>query len=334
MPAHHRSSPLRFCALPAAVLATLASGCGGAGSPGQVALVAGSAVTERQVEHWSVALERGGGQELAAQEAGVHDGRRATAEEFLIDARWLLAEASRLGVAPSARSVEARLAQEREAVPGGQEAFAEALASSGRTVADVELEIEVQLAAQALRRVALDRTGAVSGAAVAAAYRSALARYRTPEERAVDLVERLPSAAAARRLATQLGTGARFVRRAVREEWRRPAGFDSSSEKGRVLRAIFAARPGTLVGPMRLNGAWTLFVVRHVVPAGVRPLNAVRASIVTRLAQAQRAQALRRLEASMRERWRPLTSCRAGWVVPECARYERGELGAPLLAGA
>jgi hypothetical protein len=329
---HDRPRLLQPCALLGAVALVWASGCGGAQPRAEAAHVARATISEQAVRHWTVAFERGGVQTVSAQSEGISPQRRA--EEYLITSRWLLAEAARRGVAPRRRQVQQRLEDTREAIPGGQGAFAESLASSGRTLADAELEIEVELAGQALRRIALAHAGTVSDAAAASAYRAEAARYRTPERRSVELVEHLPSAALARRLAPRLGTGARFARRAYHESWERPAQLDSSSEKGRLLRAIFTASPGTLVGPMRLNRAWTLFVVRRVAPAGERPLSAVRASIGARLEKAQRAQALRRFSEAMRERWRALTSCRPGYVVPQCSQYIRPFHEADLLAPA
>lgn len=329
---HDRSRLLQPYALLIAILAASASGCGGARPRVEAVRVERSAISEQAVRHWAVAFQRGGVQTISARSEGLSPAKRA--EEYLITSRWLLAEAARRGVAPGRQQVQARLGQAREAIPGGQAAFAESLASSARTLADAELEIEVELATQALRRVALGHAGTVSDAAVAAAYRAEAARYRTPEYRRVDLVEHLPSAASARGLALRIGTGASFARRAVHERWPRPTQFDASSEKGRLIRAIFIARPEALVGPMRLNRAWTLFVVRRVTPAARRPLSAVRAAIRARLEHAQRAQALRRFAEAMRERWHALTSCHAGYVVPQCSQYTQPVHEADLLAPA
>ncbi len=323
----HRPGALFVVALLVVTAAAAVSGCGGIDSSRIVARVRHVGISERAVRHWAVVLERGGTGTPPAPGAAA----ASRAEEYLIASRWLLAEASRLGVAPTRQVVRARLGERREAVPGGQAAFAESLASSGRTVADVELEIEAELAAQALRRAVLQRAGTISPAAVAAAYRREIARYRTPERRYVDLVERLKSAAAARRLAQRVGPGAPLARLAYHEVRARPPRFNAS-EKGRVERAIFAAQPGVLVGPMRLNREWTLFVVRRIVPAGVKPLRAVEASIAARLRAAGRAEALRRFVIALHERWRPVTRCSAGFVVPQC-NGRHGAAGVGMFGG-
>ncbi len=322
-------------ALLAAGAALCAIGCAsashGASAGPAVASVDGVVIGERAVRHWALVLEHGG-VEGALARAGGSPARRA--EEYLIGSRWLLAEASVRGVSPTRGAVRERVSQRREAVPGGAAAFAESLAASGMTLADVERVAEVELATQALRRIVLRRARPVAPARVRAVYEREIARYRTPEARQIDIVEHLPSRSAARSLARRLGSGGAFARRAAHERQVRPAAFDERSAKGRVVRAIFAARPGVLVGPMPLAGAWTLFVVRRVARASTVPFAAVAASLRARLERGAQAAALERFAAAMRARWQPRTSCRAGFVVARCAGALDGGAGeAGLLGG-
>jgi hypothetical protein len=315
----HRSGISIALALLLGLASASAFGCGRSGSDRTVARVGRSAISERAVRHWTAAFVHGGveGFSLSSPDAAY----ARYAEEYLIASRWLLAEASRLDVAPTRQAVRERLAERREAVPGGGSAFSESLESSGRTVADVELEIEAALAAQALRHAVLARSGAISQAAVSAAYRRDIARYRTPERRYVDIVENLKSAAAAWRLARHVGTGQGLASLAFHEVQERPLHFNLARAKGRVVRAIFTARPGVLVGPMPLHGAWTLFVVRRIVPAGSRPLRAVRVAIARHLRTVGRVALLRRFQTQYKAHWTANTTCAPHYVVPGCAEY-------------
>jgi hypothetical protein len=326
-----RAARLKAAALSAGLaVAAIGAGCGASATERVVVRVQGAAITDRAVEHWAVALQHAAVDTGAAPAGGSWTQK---AVDFLITAHWLLDEASRLDVAPSSAALRRRLDERSEAVPGGESAFVESLQASGRTVADVELELRRELAVEELRRAALGTVQEASAGSIAAYYRAHERDYRTPERRYIDIVERLQSPGVARALAARVGSGTRLARIAFHEAPERPPHFTLSTEKGRVVHAIFQARPGVLTGPMRLNHEWALFVVRRVVPAGTRPLKKVRASILDRLEASVREQALARFAGALRLRWRPSTSCQAGFVVAGCVQDPAAATDANLLGG-
>jgi hypothetical protein len=146
--------------------------------------------------------------------------------------------------------------------------------------------------------------------------------FVVPVMRDVDLIEVLPSRAAAAALVRRIGGGPRFARRAFHEEIARAFGAGSTShEKLAVIRAIFAARPGTVSRPMRLDGHWTVFVVRKIRPARLKPLAEVRGEILKRLIARRRDRITAQFNRQFKARWSARTSCRTGYVVQGCAQY-------------
>jgi hypothetical protein len=97
--------------------------------------------------------------------------------------------------------------------------------------------------------------------------------------------------------------------------------FDDRTPKGHLLEAIFHARIGAPSPPMELGDAWCLFVLRRVIPSRMKPLSAVRAVIAERLARMAHDRAVRDFETAYLRRWRAVTSCRAGFVVPRCSQH-------------
>lgn len=317
---NNRGARLQIAALALALaVAGVGAGCG-SNMNERVAAVGKGPITGRAVNHWAAALESASVETTDPPPTGRSWTQRAV--DLLISSRWLMGEASRLRVAPTRAAIRRRLHERIEEVPGGRPAFVESLRGSQRTVADVELEVGMELAVAALRRIALDSQQPVSLEAIEAYYRAHEARYRTPERRYIDIVEKLRSPSAARAVATRFGSGSRLARIAYHEVFERPASFAPGTEKGRLLKAVFEAQPGVLSVPMRLNHAWAVFVVRRIVPAGVRPLRSVRHSIRERLRALAREEALARFAASLRQRWRPSTSCQPRFVVPKCAQYK------------
>jgi hypothetical protein len=311
------------CALAAslAISAVFASGCGD-GSGRTVVRIGRAAISEGSVSHWTRALAAG---DVALARMPRSSGsERARAVDFLIAAGWAVEEASRLGHSVSPGAVRRRLVELREAVPGGDSAFRGSLAGSGRTTADVELEIKAKLAASAIRASVMHTFGIVSTATALTYYRQHKADFRVPERREFDIVENLTSKASARGLGMRLGAGSHFHRASYHETFPRPARLGGAATKAKILAAIFRAQPGALSEPMRLNRGWSVFVVRRIVPARFRPFSAVRAEIVRRLARMSRVRTMQRFTAEYLSRWRAITSCRPGYVVAKCAQYRGG----------
>jgi len=293
--------------------------CGSASRGPVVASVDGGAIHARAVEHWGGVLARGGIVMGASRLAG--GSPRARAVGFLVASRWLAGQASEQGLRIPESDVQSRLEELKQAVPGGDSAFADSLHGAGETVADVELEIKTELARSSLRQALAARPSAVEEGEVERYYRENRARYLVPEHRQIDIVENLTSPAAARALARRIGTGPRLARIAYHENVERPRNYSTNGDKAAVERAIFSAKVGVLYGPMRLNHAYTLFVLRRVIPAAVKPLPRVRGAIVARLTARARKRALEAFTASYRSKWSARTSCRSGYVVPGCRQY-------------
>ncbi len=314
-PASRVVALVTFVALAPAVLAL--SACGGDSSP-VVARVGDAEISKAAVEHWARALERGAaGEGLRPPQQGSPKQR---ALGLLISADWIDGEAAREGVAPSGDELDKGLGERKEA--NGASEFQAALKATGQTVDDVELEVRAELAAAALARKLADQAARVSEAQIVDFYRRNHLLYTTPETRHTDLIEHLPSPAAARALVRKIGTGAAFTKRALKEAVVRTiTGAPSPGDIPNISDAIFASRTGVVSKPMPLNGHWTVFVVRKIVPAKLKPLDVVRRELIRRLVAQRHREIVARFERELKTRWTAKTSCRPGYVVQKCAQY-------------
>lgn len=276
------------------------------------------AIRQATVEHWARVIKRGG--TLSGLRRSDQGTARERAVELLISFKWLVDEAERLRLPVSSRSAEAALI-ERRATNGGAE-FEEGLHATGQTIADVKLEIHAELALAAISRSLVKRAARVGEGEIGDFYERNRGMFVVPEARYVDLIETLPSRAAAVALIKRLGSGPRFAKKAFHETI--PRGFAvglRSLEKAAIVHAIFAARQGVVGAPMRLNRRWTVFVVRGTRPARLRPLAQVRREIVRRLVARRRTRITARFDREYKARWTAQTSCRAGYVVRGCTQY-------------
>lgn len=150
----------------AVVLAVALAGCGGdsgdgddepqkaagagakppALSAGVVARVGDVDITERTAQHWIEAARR--------QKPGCGSKRRCRqrAMQFLVSAQWLLQEAERLSVRVSDADVRREYRkQKREAFPSEAD-YREFLETSGRTEADLLLQVKLSLLTNELQK--------------------------------------------------------------------------------------------------------------------------------------------------------------------------------------
>jgi hypothetical protein len=300
------------------LMAVAISACGSAAQGPTVVAVGQTAIGKTTVDHLADVLVRGGTFDGAPEGASGTPRQRTLA--FLISAAWLREEAAREGLTVSGHSVAHALAERKEANGGAE--FDESLHATGETVADVELEIEAELASKAIGQRLDQRAAEITPPEIVAFYKRNSRLFRDPEERVVELVENLPSKAAATALLMRIGTGRRFATMAYHEILKRTAGFESGSpDKEQVVHAIFAARLGVASEPMRLNGAWTVFVVRKVTPARLKPLASVQQKVKGRLTAIRRRKILAIFDREYTKRWTALTSCRPAYVVQGCKQY-------------
>jgi len=247
---------------------------------------------------------------------------RERALHFLIASDWLLGQAAREGLHVNKSAVHHGLAERVEAVPDGEAEFKRELASTGQTVADIELEVRASLAARMLGEAGLKRVPAVTHAQVQSYYNRNRRLFRIPDQREVDLIEGIDSHRAAVALGRHLGPGERFAKRAIREIVARQTPYEAAHrDNGELVHAIFATPPGRLGEPAPFHTLWVLLVVRKLIPSSVKPLTSVGGEIEQKLRDERRRTLVAGYLASYRRLWRVRTTCRPGFVVQQCTEY-------------
>lgn len=306
---------------PGMALATVIglAACGGNTSLSAVVRVGGIAITQSAVEDWTTAFSRGATIWDPFRRAGQTPRQQALG--FLISSYWLIGEAADQGMRVSDQAVRRQLEEQKEAEPGGEAAYRESLKATGRTVADVELEVKAKLTAAMIDAMLASKRDAATQAQIADYYKRNTAQFRLPERRDIEIDESFKTAAAARREASRVGSGRAFARIAVPESPQRPSNFNADANKGAVERAIFSAKPGTLIGPMKLNHSYALFVVRRVIPSTVQSFSRVRQAIAEQLTAQEHQTAVDEFAQEYRRKWIAQTNCDQRFLVQGCRQY-------------
>ncbi len=252
---------------------------------------------------------------------------KARALDRLIVYRWVLGAAAEVGVSVDRKALEQEMRKaEHEPSPA---ALKKVLATTGRTKADLERQFEAQQLEEAIRAKLTSETAHVSEAQVAAYYRANRSRFGTPEGRDL-LIARVGKLAEAEKIKREIAAGASFPDVVKKLPLQQPiysndalvVDYQSGMYHEPPLNdAIFAARPGVLSGPVRINLGYYVFEVTKIIPPVQKSLAQVRATIRGELPAERYQQALVGFLKRWRARWTARTDCSRGYVVQKCRQY-------------
>jgi parvulin-like peptidyl-prolyl isomerase len=294
--------------------------CGG-GMPGSVVVRVGqTAITETTVDHWM--SEMAGGRVVPDPSSRQDQPLRQRALSFLISSQWLLGEAAEEGLKVSKQEIEQRFKDKESAsFPGGEAEFHEFLKATGKEVSDVMFEIQAELASSRIRQTVASREPKITQAQIAKYYSQHKQRYVLPERRELEITNR-KSKTEVDKLKREVESGRSLASVTQLESIERPA-TASGTDKGNALeRAVYTAKPNVLAGPVKLRVDYYLFEVKRITAGSEQPLARVHSSIEKQLAAEQQRQTLAEFVKAWRKRWIARTSCRVGYVMPDCKRYK------------
>lgn len=294
----------------AVLLVWALSGCGD--SP-VAARVGPTTISEATLDHWAAIAKR----ERPVSQSSA----RRQALEFLIFSDWLIEEASNRHLSPTSAQISQRLEATRTVlIDGSESSYIRKLKASGRTAADLRLEVETELAYEHLGETIESAASNVSLAEVEAYYRAHPSSFVVSERRKFD-IDNLKSDAAARKVKAEVQAGRNLAAIGLHEEVERATAF-AYPGKVAIERAILAAKPGELKGPYVIEPfkLHSIFIVRKIEPARPETLDEAKAKIEALVRKSNQQRALASFSASWRSRWLAMTDCKA-LVVQRCKQF-------------
>jgi hypothetical protein len=127
----------------------------------------------------------------------------------------------------------------------------------------------------------------------------------------------LKDRATAQALASEVRSGASFAAKGFHEWLEHPDFANIALEKRIFDRVVFRAPPHVFVGPLHIDGQYTLLEVTSAVPPRRQSLSEVRGRIEKELSSARRV----RFVTAWRRKWTGRTSCISAYVVQKCVQY-------------
>ena len=298
-------------------------GCGSAKAPA-VASVQGVEISRAALAH-RTRIER-----LELESARRPTSTLSTADvehkalAFLVTAAWLEHEAEIQGISVSPSEVEASYQQLLSGLTG--QAVATGLKRDGMSHADELLQLRLDKLGQKLQAKVAGGYSGVSTTQLANYYHAHRHQFIAPASRRVVLIV-TSTAQAARSAKRELQRGsvpADVARRFSIDPTSQAAGgfatFSRGSANPVLDRAIFAAKPGSLVGPVEVASAGSFYVFKVLSSALSRRETLAEAAPTIRqtLLQAGQQGQINTFLAAYRRRWKQRTTCQPGYIIPQC----------------
>jgi foldase protein PrsA len=244
---------------------------------------------------------------------------------MLVSSRWLEGEARDRGISVEANEVEKTLeAQRKQSFPEAGD-YKEYLESSGQTEQDLLMRVRLELLSSRIRAEVTKGDVKVTEQEIRRYYDRNRARFAAPERRDLRIVV-TKTAAEAERAKAALAIGGSW--KAVAK--RRSIDTLSKSRGGKLLgvtagqqdkaldAAIFAARKGTITGPVKTQAGYYVFEVTKVMPASQQTLSQAEATIEQLLLSERRQEQFDDFMKQLRDKWRDRTECRDAYATQEC----------------
>jgi foldase protein PrsA len=244
--------------------------------------------------------------------------------QFLISAQWIQGEAQDLGIKVSDKDVQKEFQKQKTQSFPKETDYQAFLKSSGMSQKDILLRVKLDLLSNKIRDKVTKGKGKVTEAQVAAYYNSNKSRFGQPQRRAL-LVVLTKDQATANKAKSALASGQSFASVAKKYSI-----DDASKAKGGALTvskgqqeaaldtAVFAVKPGVVVGPVKTQFGYYVFKVTKNTPGTQQTLDQARASIQSLLKTQNQQKALQDFVKKFQKKWKGRTDCRKGYVVQTC----------------
>jgi foldase protein PrsA len=245
--------------------------------------------------------------------------------EFLIRGNWIEQETAKQNVKVSNKEVQSQIDAAVKQAFQNPKQFQQFLVRSGLTQADVFYQQRNQLLQQKLTEKVTKASSKVTDAQIQAYYDKNKSKFATPERRDVRIVlTKQRSRAQQAKRALQSGQSWKSVAKkySIDQASKAQGGLLSGVAKGQQEKAldtaIFSAKKGRLVGPVKTQFGFYVLEVSKVTAAKQQSLEQSKASIQQILQSDGQRKALDKFGKDYRNRWRDETTCRKGFTTADC----------------
>jgi parvulin-like peptidyl-prolyl isomerase len=290
--------------------------------PDDIALVGGRHATVAEYQRRLKVLKKESMRPLSGKQLA--EVKRDLVHAYLTDLEYEQ-EAAQLGLVVTKRSVEKQFGRQWLPLFRSKRDYRKYLKNTAQTTADLHQLVRNQLLRDEVETSWWSMVGDVTDQQLLDEYNGHPADYEAEENRDLRLIFTSHRARATKALAAlRNGRGFASVARKFTEDatGKRHGGFSPHVSEGQFQpalgKAIFRAKLGEIVGPVRLKDGFFIFKVTRIRPAALLPFEDVKPYVefnaVDRLSEAQSEDKLNEFTA----RWKSATVCRAKYTIDLC----------------
>jgi foldase protein PrsA len=256
---------------------------------------------------------------------------RNQAENFLIQSIWLQGEAQDRNIKVTDAQVEQRFKQvKKQNFPKAKD-FDKFLKDSGQTLADLKLQVKLDVISTKIKAQVTKGADKVSQARVTAFYaKHRTGQFTTPQRRDILLVLAATQAKAKAALAALKGGQswkAVTKKYSTDPQTKTTGGLladASQADQDKTFgAAAFAAPKGKLLGPVKSEFGYYVFKVKKITPKKTQALKDVQSQIRAQLIATQKNTAVKRFVDSWQVKWWKKTDCRKGFQIQGCKQKSK-----------
>jgi foldase protein PrsA len=263
--------------------------------------------------------------QLKAQCKQQYEQLRDQVLQLLISFQWLQGEAKAQGITVTDADVKKSFdTQKKQSFPKDAD-YQKFLKDSGQSEADILLQVKADLLASKIRDKVVKGKDQVSDAQIQDFYNKNKSRFAQPERRDLEVVL-TKSKAKAQAAMKELKSGKSFKtvakKYSIDEASKAQGGKLPGQAKGTLEKqldqAVFSAKKGKLVGPVKTQFGYYVFKVDKITPASQQSLEQAKATIKQTLQSQNQQKALQAFSDAYQKRWKAKTDCRQCYVILQC----------------
>jgi foldase protein PrsA len=254
-----------------------------------------------------------------------YEGLRDQVLQFLISAHWIQGEASDQKVKVTDAEVNKQFQQTKKQSFPKETDYTKFLKDSGMTQDDILFRVKLDTLSNKLREKVTKGKDKVTDQQIAAYYNKNKARFAQPERRDLRIVLTKDKAKAAQARA-EIAGGASFKTVAkkfsIDQASKSQGGVLLAVAKGQQEKAldtaVFKAKKGELVGPVKTQFGYYVFKVQKITKASQQSLAQAKETIKQLLASQNQQKSLDTFVKDFRKKWKKKTICKKAYTTQDC----------------
>jgi foldase protein PrsA len=331
--------------------------CGGVPG-NSVATVDGEAINKEEFNHWLTVAAKSSGAEnavvpdpaadykacIAAKKKAVtkeqpkqtdaqyktqckteYEQQRSQVMQLLVSFMWIQGEAEAQGIKVTDAEVKKSFdEQKKQSFPKDAD-YQKFLKTSGQKQEDIMQRVKLDLLSNKIRDKVVKGKDKVSDKAISDFYNKNKARFAQPEKRDLRVVLTKNEAEAKEaKAALEDGDSWKTVanKYSIDDTTKKEGGKLAAQAKGTLDKeldeAVFGAKKGELVGPIKTQYGYYVFEVGDITAASQQTLAEAKETIKQTLAAQEQQKALDTFVKDFTKRWKEKTECNEGYKTSDC----------------